>query len=273
MRAHGPVIPVRVAAARMALVTSACLAPCSCHSSDSLVGDTDTDHDVGHDTAVDPAHDIVTDGLSDPTPFCEPDEGAWVSWSVEDSPWPHEDMIEYECQVDSVVDEDEEWQIAMDCTSPAGLRGDVLLHVASNPMLWIPLRAGDHVLFTYIEDTGRWVNRCFLVRTVGRGGSVRGIDSSSIGPRESDPEWYCWGGNVLRTGCPSVDDECGTWARRAMDVREGRDQMTVFDGTARTMLAPLPVDVVVDTAMNYTDLECADTPEAWYSVLFVRIHD
>lgn len=262
---------------RQILCMATALALLGCHSSTSILGDTRTDAalDVGHDTvvdtAVDPVHDTSPDTLPDSLPFCEEREGAWMSFEVEYIIPPHEEVLDALCNVEFADEFDGGWEIMIHCMSPEGLPLPILLHIDSNPSVWLPVYPGEELTFTHIVPTGWYLSEYIKLGYPGGGLILGAMAADSLSPWGWAPDdWFeSLDVSVVRGDCPAVPESCGPLERRALFVRFGGESEVVFDGTHRIVGTMLSIDVIVDTAQGYIDMECDDIPDEWYSALFV----
>ena len=237
--------------------------------SDTL-GDPDSD---GHaDSPIDPTSDphpdrTIPEAFPDPPGDCEPHGGVVVDFEIDGTSTPDSVSIDRMCTVESVVVDDAEHQIiTLICDSPDGIPDMHEIDLYIHPYYAdICVHIGDRLGFRYVAESSWWTNRWFALGT-----RLYGVDADALAPPGMElDEWYrrlpLW---VIDGICTPGSTVCGEQERLAIGAYYNYSYDVIFDGNWWAWGTPeTPINIMVEEATNYTDIECDDMPDTVFSAV------
>jgi len=262
-----------------------CAALAGCYTT-SLHGDATLDPgpdtvDVATDSTTDPApdpadaYDVPADILPDGSECPPPDEGGWLTWSLDGEEYDDGRTIDMPCTILS-VDHSETalTRIEMLCGT-GGVMEHHMFELFTNRHPRLDHLTGVEVMLNYVSTSWEWQDRWFSLHHFDGELIMAVTSATSLAPPDRTvDEWY-WPLSVrFATGlCPLQDGECGMFERAALDVEHEDDRALVFDSGSTIMGGGTAAQVTVETAWNYETMECFDFPFVYMNALFVMLFE
>jgi hypothetical protein len=214
----------------------------------------------GDDVAGETTSDCDSDdGDGDPT--CPPGDPS-VSFDYDPELFPV--TFDFTCTVTS-ADLDEGLYLQLDC---ADAPSPIALTITATPKLALaPVLVGDSLRVRYLYADPFWINQYLRIDRVDDNGQrhlLTIVDSETL--QLDDPVYELpFALESVSIPCERVFDNCLFIERLALAFMLDGQPNELFDSTHTHIGSE--TQIWIDTAVDYQDSECTDSPEAWFKVL------
>jgi hypothetical protein len=131
----------------------------------------------------------------------------------------------------------------------------------------LPLAVDDAVRLYVLQDGPWWINHYFRLERSENDPLLIGVDGDSIADEIDGQALMPFPFEVVSGLCPSVQSDCGIQQRLALDVTVNAEQARLHDHAYSIVGGDPGVEIWVQEATRFDEVQCTDTPTDWYRLL------
>jgi hypothetical protein len=142
-----------------------------------------------------------------------------------------------------------------------------VIDLSTLPVLSLPIAVDDPVSFYASIDGPCWVDKYFRLDDENGDPLLIGIEASVIPDEVAGHELLPFPVEIASEVCTPEQASCGLQQRLALDLTIDGEQTRMFDHSHAILGADSDVEVWLNEATRYDELDCTDTPTDWFQFL------